>query len=69
MGAGRQRMVIITKADRPKHCKSCRRQDTFDPDPQRDIKTVSDKVVFTAWKCRNCGRDVIWPVDQSKKEG
>jgi len=46
----------------PCYCNQCRKSDTFQLCPAKDIKSVTGKVIETAYRCRNCGNIVIYPV-------
>ena len=39
----------------PTFCKECRSLNTFERNPDKDIKTESGLAFMLSWKCRACG--------------
>jgi len=48
----------MTKTETNHHhnyCRECRSQDTFERNPDEDIKTESGAAFMLSWKCTICG--------------
>ncbi len=54
---------------KPVYCRECHSRDTFEPYPDRDIKTESGQVLFVCWKCQSCGHTTWYPLKISSPKG
>ena len=43
----------------PVYCRECRSQDTFERNPDMDIKTESGRAYMLSYKCRLCGHTAL----------
>ena len=53
----------------PVYCKDCGSRNSWQRQPDQDIKSESGKVLWERWRCKTCGATTIKPVpDEGKKE-
>lgn len=45
----------------PVYCKDCRSQNSWDRVPAEDIKSISGRVMWVRWRCRVCGKKILYP--------
>jgi len=47
------------------YCMDCRSRDTFERQPDKDVKTESGKVFLECWECQNCKHQTWYPAESS----
>ena len=52
-------MKEIETNHHPIYCRECRNRNSFERNPDKDIKTESDRAFMLSWKCRVCGHTTL----------
>jgi len=52
-------MIRIQTNRRPVYCHECRRKDTFERNPHKDMKTETGRAFMLSWKCELCGHTAL----------
>jgi hypothetical protein len=58
-------MVVRTK---PTYCDQCGRQNTWERQESRDLKSTDGEVLFERWVCP-CGNETLYPGEGLRREG
>jgi len=48
-------MMTELRDNKPIYCRECRSHNTFERNPNRDMKTESGLTFMLSWKCQTCG--------------
>lgn len=54
---------------RPVFCRRCNKSGTWRAVPERDVKTVSGRIIEYAFKCTGCGSTTLVPPDKDGENG
>lgn len=49
---------------KPVYCKDCGSRDSWDRAPEKDIKSESGRVMWVVWRCRECGKETMYPAEE-----